>query len=179
MRLFVGLAIPDDVARDLEERTREAASRWTGSARLVVAADLHVTLRFLGETAADRVPALVEAMEQVRCQAITVSLAGVGVFRGAGVVYADVQATPDLLRLQDALSEALAWRSVPRDTREFHPHVTLARRRHGIAPADLDRWNRSWSPVATSLTELVLFQSMTPPDGQGCRYQRLRTVELM
>lgn len=182
MRLFLGLPVPEPVASELEERTRLAAARWTGSPRLSRASDLHLTLRFLGETEPARLPEVMaacrEALARVRCGLLTVQLAGLGIFRGAGAIFAEVQAPAKLLQLQDALSEALAWRGVPRELRDFHPHVTLARRKHGLPQPELDRWNGIWVPVSATFQELVLYRSVAATAEQQGRYERLEVLRL-
>lgn len=177
MRLFVGLPVPDPTAKELTRRTGTVLAEWD-RARRMEAEDLHVTLRFLGEMEADRVPGIEEAMVGARGEAIELRLGGVGVFRGAGAVYASVNASVQLTDLHEALSEALAWHGVARELREFHPHVTLARRRHGLPQNVLERWTAVWEPMEVRVDSLVLYRSVGGGGGAGNRYEWMREVRL-
>jgi len=80
-RLFIGLAVPDDVRRQLLMRLdgwreRFAFARWAHPD------DWHITLHFIGETDADRIPAIVRALDESAAGArpFDVELRGLGTF---------------------------------------------------------------------------------------------------
>jgi 2'-5' RNA ligase len=133
-RLFV--AIPVDAAA-LEACRRLIEPVRTGpagrGARWVRTENLHLTLRFLGETPPDRVPEVAAAVREAAAghAAFEVRLAGAGAFPSParpralwlGVARGAVEAGAIAEALQAPLV-ALGW---PREERPFRPHLTVAR----------------------------------------------------
>jgi RNA 2',3'-cyclic 3'-phosphodiesterase len=98
---------------------------------------LHLTLQFLGDIDPDVLPEAGAWLAQA-CrlhQPFTLSLAGLGFFpnpRRPRVLWVGLgDAVNQLLRLQSDVSEAVAPFGNHREKRAFHPHLTLARVRHG------------------------------------------------
>lgn len=125
MRLFVALALPEDV------RTRLAAlASGIPNARWVAPENLHLTLRFIGEVDDAQAGDADAALAQVTAPAFTLRLTGVDRF-GAGdkvrSIWAGVDDCPDLSRLQGKIEHALQRSGLPAEGRKFKAHVTLAR----------------------------------------------------
>ncbi len=144
-RLFVGLAVPADVAAWLDGRMAVLAERlpfrrWTHPA------DLHVTLHFLGEAPSARVEAVRKAVAETAAGAapFVLSLAEPGTFgpssaprvlwcgvadpsAGAPRVQRSPQVPEALARLHADLGTRLAAAGFSLEARPFRPHVTLAR----------------------------------------------------
>ncbi len=101
--------------------------------RWAVTDNLHLTVRFLGPTAPDRVPDVAAAAEAAaaRLAPFEVRIGGAGAFPTAErprVVWLGIAAgTPPLRELAVALDDELAVRGWPRDERPFRVHLTLAR----------------------------------------------------
>ena len=97
--------------------------------RLVPAANLHITLAFLGQQPVSRVPALLEIAARASLPRMSLVLDHVGYFRRHGVLWVGMSQTPPALlegraRLVEMLNEA----GVPYDAGgRFKPHITLAR----------------------------------------------------
>ena len=104
-----------------------------GRLRWAVTENLHLTVRFLGATAPDRVPDLVAATEAAAEAAapFTVRLAGAGAFpapdRPRVVWLGIVEGAPELAALAKELGEQLAAHGWERDERPFRAHLTLGR----------------------------------------------------
>jgi 2'-5' RNA ligase len=125
LRLFLALW-PDAAVR---RRIAAHAAAW---AALPVARgrmapeDWHVTLHYIGSVAADRVPAVAEALE-VRCEPFELVLDRPRTWpRGLAVVEAATIPVP-LTALHEALAQSLRRLALPVEERRFRPHVTLAR----------------------------------------------------
>jgi 2'-5' RNA ligase len=134
VRAFVAVLLPDDVRARLAATAAELRAEVPGLA-WVRAANLHVTLRFLGEVepvTLERVGEAV-AVAATRAAPFTITVGGLGGFppgRPPRVVWAGVLSGGEgLARLHDALESALVARGIPGEGRVFHPHVTLARAR--------------------------------------------------
>jgi len=130
MRLFVALPISsrlrEGLARFLGElRQADARPRW------VRPENLHVTLKFIGHFPGERVDDVARALEKIASRPqIALEIRGIGLFpndRRPAVVWAGVQAPPELAALAAQIDEALAPCGIARDTRPFLPHLTLAR----------------------------------------------------
>lgn len=165
-RLFVGVPVPKlDGFAEVQERIE-------GPDRLVKPVDLdqtHVTLKFLGDTDEDRIPAIVDAIGNALdgIEAHQGRAEGVGAFpspRKARVVWAGVKDT-ELPAMADAVEAAVEPLGFEPKDRSFTPHVTLARlKRHATLTVELDMYRERVFgdvPIAT----VVLFESKLSSEG--------------
>ena len=141
-RLFFALW-PDAGARAaLAAKAGEVARRCGG--RPVPAANLHLTLAFLGEVDPGAMPALRDAASLARAEAFGLELDQLGAFARAGVAWAGCRRAPAaLLELQSGLARRIRDAGVALDERPFAAHLTLARRiRTPLAPEAMEpvRW---------------------------------------
>jgi 2'-5' RNA ligase len=130
MRLFVALPISSHLREQLasflgELRQADAKPRWVNPE------NLHVTLKFIGHCADERLADIARALEKIppRPQ-IALGIRGIGLFpndRRPAVVWAGIQAPPELASLAGQIDEVLAPCGIARETRPFVPHLTLAR----------------------------------------------------
>lgn len=125
IRAFVALDLPPAVKATLADlRAGVPGARWTDPA------DLHLTLRFVGEVPEDRLEDVHHALDEIRAPAFDLTLEGVGQFgQGARsrLLWAGVAASPALAHLQAKVESAVVRAGEPAETRRFTPHVTLAR----------------------------------------------------
>jgi RNA 2',3'-cyclic 3'-phosphodiesterase len=130
MRLFVALPLPVE--------TRAALANWAGSCgrqpalRWAPEEQLHITLHFLGEVEEIRAGLVTAALEGVHLRQFDVEFERIEVLGRAGVLSAAAKLTPELAALEIEVRARVASLGEKREgSREFHPHVTLARARHG------------------------------------------------
>ena len=130
MRLFVAVETPEAVRRALSTWIHPLEAAYP-RARWVRVANLHVTLKFIGDAPAQQLDAMRAALRTVRHpQAIEIRFRGAGFFpneRRPRVLWAGVEAGPELESLAQAIDRALEPAGVARETREFRPHLTVAR----------------------------------------------------
>lgn len=94
---------------------------------------MHLTLKFLGDVDEVEISEVCAAAAKVADQFTPFSLvcAGVGAFptveRVRTIWLGVVQGEAELVALNESLDETLAPLRFPRETRRFHPHVTLGR----------------------------------------------------
>jgi len=131
MRLFVAVNLPEEVRGRLaaaQERLRAARAQVSW----VRPDNMHLTLKFLGETAPDRLDSIRAALAEVarRSLPFEAALGGVGSFGGRvpRVVWAGVtDGATRLAELAGRVDGALAGIGFPRESRPFAPHLTLGR----------------------------------------------------
>jgi len=131
MRLFIAL----NLSKRERDRVHKAVRRLREEdmpVRWVPPEQYHVTLKFLGELRAERVPAVTEAMGKVASSTKTfaTALRGFGAFptiRRPRVIWLGVDANPELRCLKQDLEWAMGDVGFDVETRSFHPHVTLGR----------------------------------------------------
>jgi 2'-5' RNA ligase len=131
VRLFVALNLPK------QERTRiqRAVARLRDSefpVRWIEPDGYHLTLKFLGEVRAELVPTLERAIDRVAAatNAFPLSISGFGAFptiRRPRVLWLGVDPSPALRCLKQDLEWGLASHGFERETRAFHPHITIGR----------------------------------------------------
>ena len=177
MRLFFGLPWPEEMREELIRRTKV----WEGRAalRTVKPENWHVTLRFLGETAEDRVPALVALMEtwSKRRGALTFVDRGWGCFGShvaPRVVTLALEALPDARRAVETFHKALDSAVFPGDGKVWKPHVTLAYGRGEFPGAWPEEVKGGRPPVV--LPRIVLYESELGATGSS--YRELASAKL-
>ena len=166
------------------ERALAQLERFGGPVKPVAAANLHVTLKFLGETPEELVLQLVEVLRRVGAGKPTreVRLHGLGAFPfldRPSVIWAGLRGAELLANTTAELEASLAPLGFPREERPFHPHLTLARVRAKPPREMLDYLRKQAAAefgVAT-LGRLVLFRSDLRPAGP--EYTPLESVELV
>ena len=124
-RLFVAIDLPAQLKIALTGFSRELpAARW------VSPAELHLTLRFIGEVDHERLSAIRSALSGISFAAFSLALRGVGHFppgRRPRVLWVGMDPSQSLMLLQQELELALIEAGVTPDERRFSPHITLAR----------------------------------------------------
>lgn len=158
-RLFTGLEIPAAVGLALSlKRGGLSGARW------IDADNYHITLRFIGDvdhqTANDIADGLDRLSNSLR---FDVRLTHLGSFGGdkPRALYAGIEASEALNRLQAAQERVLQRLGLPAEGRKFVPHVTLARLR-GATALEVARFLAEagrFEPLAFPVGRFVLFSS--------------------
>lgn len=134
MRLFVGLAVPNSVRSAIESLIHELKP-LDDSWRWVRAENLHVTLKFLGEVTADKLPELIHALRNAPSScSVSLNFQRLGFFpneRRPRVLWLGLDEAPGLIGLAATIENVMAGAGFPREEREFAPHLTLARSKLG------------------------------------------------
>lgn len=140
-RLFLALW-PDEPATLQALRGWQAAVLWPASARPTVAANLHLTLHFIGAVPRTR---LAEVADALTVPAVTTSLtlSAWAVWPNGVAVLCPAEVPAALVDLHARLAERLRALQLPVDSRPWRPHATLARRAVGAA------WNGPPPPPVT------------------------------
>jgi RNA 2',3'-cyclic 3'-phosphodiesterase len=124
-RLFVAIDLPEEVKKTVGRISGELpGAHW------VAADQLHLTLRFIGEVDEGVFRQVREALTGVSGSPFSLALKGIGHFppgKYARVLWVGMEASEELLRLQEKVELALIDAGIAPDSRRFSPHITIAR----------------------------------------------------
>jgi 2'-5' RNA ligase len=130
LRLFVAFDI-DEAIRERIGKFVDGVSNFAPDARWVRLESLHVTLKFIGEKPDEFLNSLKQSLKSVRIPRFTASFNGVGFFptpKSARVFWIGIRAAPELQQLAATIDDITSRLGVPREERDFSPHLTLARK---------------------------------------------------
>lgn len=184
MRLFVAVNVPDDEKSRLGAvldtlRASDLPFRW------VNAESLHITLKFLGQTAGDQVDVVTAALRRAArgVASFDIRLGGFGAFPSvarARVLWLGVDAPPALAELQDRVENEIEPLGFPREKRSFSPHLTLGRLKpqaEHVDAAGMDRMTgRIGYKAQFTAVSVDLMRSHLSP--RGARYETVERVLL-
>jgi 2'-5' RNA ligase len=152
-RLFTGLEIPSDIAFTLSlKRGGLTGARW------IDPENYHITLRFIGDVDSSTADDVASGLDMLaNSMRFSVRLTHLGTFGGdrPRALYAGVEPSDALTRLQAAHERILQRAGLPAEGRKFVPHVSLARLRGGSA-----------EEVARFITEAGRFDPLSFPVGR-------------
>ncbi len=159
-RLFFALW-PDEAAR-----AALAALQAPVAGRLTPPDKLHLTLAFLGQVAADAVPALLDIRDRLDVPPLRLAIDCYGHFARPRIAWAGMtQVPPELVALHEELMRRLEASGFSAATHgAFKPHVTLAREAR-LAPPEAPA-----TPVAWTVDRAVLVESL--PSGRYVPVER-------
>jgi 2'-5' RNA ligase len=161
LRLFVGLDLPPALKRQLA-----FLAGGLPGARWVPADSLHLTLRFIGETAPHQADEIDHALYGVQARGFTLRVHGLGLHHRNGrptTLWAGAERAPPLAHLQSKIETALQRAGLDPERRRFAPHVTLARLDPNIPEARLAAYIQAHNLFLAEtayIDHFVLFQSL-------------------
>ena len=146
MRTFVAIEIPPEVKQKLRTEQRSLQQRlapldlppvlrWTNTD------NLHLTLRFLGETEEAQRRRIQAGLAEIAAahRPFTLALSRLGCYRGWNnlrVLWVGIRAETEALQAMQVEVESLARQAgFAAETKRFSPHVTLARSLRNAPPA--------------------------------------------
>jgi 2'-5' RNA ligase len=188
VRCFIAVELPDEVKTGLDQLQAQLKSGNQTWVKWVDPYSIHLTLKFLGNVAVDRIAPVTAAMEEATqgVPPFHLEVKELGVFpnlRRVQVVWVGVSGEVDkLARLQQRLESNLAGLGFAPERRQFTPHLTLARLRD---QASLDEREGLGKLIASTKFEaaytlpvdaISLMRSQLTRE--GAIYSRIGSVEL-
>lgn len=179
IRTFIAIDLPPKLQETLgaiEKELQEAHApiTWVKPERI------HLTLKFLGDVAPDRISEIEKKLEEVAHRASPFQLEplGCGAFptlKQMRVIWVGLRGEGTGLQdLQQAVEAAMLQLGFRREERPFKPHLTIGRvkgRQHLRLLQELLVARQSFKAEAFDVTELVLYKSELRPE--GARYTPL------
>jgi RNA 2',3'-cyclic 3'-phosphodiesterase len=173
-RLFIAIELPAPLRRRITEhidhlrrKVPDARASW------IREANLHLTLKFLGDTQVSKVESVSCAVERAALTSppFEISVGGCGAFPPRGnprVLWIGIDPeTSDLATLHKALEEECSRLGFEREQRAFHPHLTIARVRQPEGARELaERHVESgFAPEAVPIRDVCLIRSELRSEG--------------
>lgn len=127
-RIFISADVP--MVPEIEEAIADI--KKASNVRPVPKEQMHITLKFLGDTDAASIPILCSELKD-RLSSFSgfgLAMKGMGVFpdiRNPRVVWIGFEDPEELIKLSDAVTEAVSSLKLRCDKKKFSPHVTLGR----------------------------------------------------
>ncbi len=158
MRLFIGIALPDNIREKIGADASKLKKVIPG--RYVAKENYHITLVFIGETDQDGVDAIKRAMDAAVIGQVPVdlSIGRSGFFRKPenAILHMKVDGWKQLLGMDKRLRSALRKEGISFDEKPFNAHITLARK----AKINLDELNNfPGQKYKLRVNEITLFHS--------------------
>lgn len=172
MRLFFAVKIPVP----LKEQLAEFVDRMTalpGRVKWVDPENVHLTLKFLGETTPDLLDGLKSAAENAATEVkpFEMTVAGCGAFpnlRSPRVFWVGIDDPEKRLQsLQKYLDYNVGQLGFERETKKFSPHLTVGRvkDRGGLGQLSEAFGRAKFPPVEVKVAEFFLIESRLRPTG--------------
>jgi len=172
VRLFVAIELTDEV-RDALQEVQKALGRAADGVRWVRPEQLHMTVKFLGETPDGEVPRVAEAVARsaARSRVFEMQLTECGCFPPRGLVRIVWVGTHEesgaLQECVEAVEEEMDGIGFPKESRAFSAHLTIGRAKEGRSTdgVRLAVERGMVKPVRQSVGELTLMSSVLSPKG--------------
>jgi len=134
---------------------------------------LHLTIKFLGDTGADKLAELEKAVAEISSamSGFTFQISETGVFpnaRDPRVLWIDVKdAAGNLLKINELLETECEKLGFQRDRRKFVPHLTIGRIREPNRARSLAQKHlaNKFDAVESAVSDIVVYESKLLPAG--------------
>lgn len=125
IRLFIAIDLPSNIKEELMNlRLGIPGAKWVDEEQL------HLTLRFIGETKRDEFDQIKGLLSEIKMPAFELTLQEVGVFKSRQtprVLWVGIKKNTELVGLRNKIERKLQKWGWPAEERKFFPHITLAR----------------------------------------------------
>lgn len=172
MRLFVAIPLADNLVDELKAfvqplRSRDDGLRWPSPE------SWHITLQFLGSVRHHQYECIHARLSELQLPPVPIRIDTVGLFDHAGVLFAGVRSSQELISLERHVVAATTLCGFAPETRPYHPHITLARSKSRDGHRALHQLNNrlrrppGFTPFLAE--EFLLYESIPTPSGS--RYE--------
>lgn len=167
-----------DLFSDLKKSLKGEEIRWVDTD------NLHLTLRFLGETNREQVSEIINVLESVseNFKPFVIEIKGAGVFKNKmqpRVLFLTVENNQILFQLANEIRNKIKPFGFDDDEKTFNPHLTLGRIKY-IENKDafyaLANRFKDVKVQMVTVTEVIFYQSILSSDGPA--YKPIKIVKL-
>jgi len=188
IRAFVAIELSPEIHKRLDQVMTQLKQRLPGvPVRWVLATNVHLTLKFLGDVSVANLGLLKDVLlkEAISHRPFEISVGGIGAFPNARrphVVWIGVEAPPALGVVQSGIENELARLGYAREDRTFSPHLTLGRVPRNTSNQDVHQIAEVLDATkvgflgAVRVAQVNIFQSVLQPS--GAVYTKIFTAPL-
>ena len=175
-RIFIAINLPDEIISGLkanEKRWKGLRIKWTN------AANMHITLQFLGNVNRKDFNSILLAVEKAipQLEPFYISLDRIVLGPNSSeptMFWATLLVDINLLKLKRSLDESLKLYGYFSENREFKPHITLARARGNQLKGR--KTNIQLNGMRFKVESIEIMQSQLHPGGS--KYKVVKSVKL-
>jgi RNA 2',3'-cyclic 3'-phosphodiesterase len=176
-RLFIAVQVPSDQIQKISDISDYFQSQVPpNSMKWVNPANLHITVKFLGETPKEKI----EQLQTILLQSVKslspfeLSIEGLGMYphkRQPRTIWLSVQGSEPLISYHEQLDSALFHAGFEKDKKPLSPHLTLARVRDRTDRETAHQIGKTLSQFKVDslgtlkVVEIKLMQSKLTPQG--------------
>jgi 2'-5' RNA ligase len=176
MRLFIALPIPESVKQQIAELHQPIEGvRWQKQSQI------HLTLKFLGNTDEEHARELQRNLDEIEQQAFQLDINGFGYFpegKQPKVLWSGITPNTLLVDLRNTIEDVCTSLGFEVESRPFKPHITLGRVKEASKREIMSFINqhKHFRIPEIPVTEFVLYESELHSD--GAVHSRVNTYRL-
>lgn len=179
-KLFIALSIEKPYVKDLFKAFGSLDLPWE-KIKKIDEETVHLTLKFLGPTTIDKIPTIIESLENVKINApeITTSIDKTTIFneKNPRVLSLSLKNNDELQNLYEQIDKSLFTANISNmDIRQFKPHLTLARVKKSSETAEFKKFLDWQAKKEFILTHFELIESI--PNKKRPIFSTLQSFEL-
>jgi len=180
-RIFFAIPLSDEFTEVMKDAQRRMQD-MPGNIKWVQQGKIHLTVKFVGDTEPKKVEDLYSAVDALNLPAaFDITLTETGIFpnpRRPRVLWVGIERNDALTEIAEKINEKLAGFDVDRETRDYHPHLTLGRvKSKGLPGKTVDRFlNMDIPKKSMNVDSIVCYRSDLKPS--GAEYTALHTTKL-
>jgi len=164
MRLFIAF----DVSEEIKNYLKDLQNQLPSGSKLNLVTDFHMTLKFLGDVADDKVDSIKAGLSNICFSQFSAKTSELGVFPDENrirVVWVGIEPKDKIIALQQEIESALI-NMFPKDE-HFHPHITLVRVKSVKDKKDFIKKlnNFTIKEIEFPVSSFKLIKSTLTPDG--------------
>ena len=166
-RLFIGIPILDEIKQKIAPLSAKISN--TGADLTIVSvSNLHLTVKFLGETDESTIPEILHTMSSLHQKPFSLSFQGVGAFPSLDkitIVWVGIH-SPELTALMKKVNQLL--NHIRKEERPEIPHITIARVKSSRNITELQRTLLELNNLSCGQMQvdaLILYESELKKEG--------------
>ena len=172
MRAFVAVELEEEIKKSLS-RVQTELRKLDEDIKWVHPQNMHLTLRFLGETVEQKIPLIIQLLKEAAGgkRPFTVEIKDIGGFpslESPKIIWAGIEkGKEELTLLALAVEDTLVKLKFPKENRAFSAHFTLGRVRYIKNRQSFQEKIRQiqFRPLTQEVKSLILFKSTLTPKG--------------
>ena len=147
LRAFIAVELPLEIRQNVQRATSSLRRDTESLIRWVALENMHLTLKFLGDTPSENVKVLTQLIhaQADSFNSFDIHLSGIGAFPGPErprVIYIGIQAPAELEAFQRQVESATRRLGYNAEERVFAPHLTIGRVRQHVSADEQQKIRR-------------------------------------